>query len=145
MKYIFILITIFFLTFPLNAEPTKQWLTDFVAASETARQPKATDADIERYLSMMADDLLDVHTQYNVEIDKDTLRKGLKNNRETMVSVVETIEDLILGSDTAVLVVNETSSYYRRGTLKNFTGRTILVLHFNDAGLIKVMRRYLHQ
>ena len=140
------LISILLFSSSLRAEPTKEWLTNFVAASETARKVDASDKDIENYLAMMADDLLDVHVQYNVQFEgKEPLRKGLYTKRETMISVEESIEDMILGTDTAVIVVNETSSYYKREQVRNFKGRTIFVLHFNENGLVKEMRRYLHQ
>lgn len=133
-------------SFPAQAEPSKEWLTQFIAASETARKPDASDKDIEDFLTMLADDFLDVHVQYNVQFEgKESLRKGLYSKRETMISVEESIEDMILGTDTAVIVVNENSSYYKREQIRNFKGRTILVLHFNDNGLVKEMRRYLHQ
>jgi len=133
-------------SFTSNAEPTKEWIIQFVKASENSKKPNATEEDIEVFLAMMSDDILDVHVQYDVEKKgKEKFRKSLLSSRSRMIGVKKSIEDMILGSDTAVVVVNEESSYYKNDIVKNFKGRTILVLHFNKEGVVKEMRRFLHQ
>jgi hypothetical protein len=62
-----------------------------------------------------------------------------------MVSVVEAIENIIIGTDTAIVVVNEDSKYYKNDKLKHYKGRTIFVLEFNQQDLIMKMSRYMDQ
>ncbi|WP_286235666.1 nuclear transport factor 2 family protein [Thalassotalea sediminis] len=141
--YVFIFLTLTF-TFSVKAEPSSDLIKAFISASEKARQPDFKAKDLEYYLSFFTDDFTDHHIAYGVSFTgKDNLRKGIIGKSASMVSVVETIEDIVLGTDTAVVVVNEDSKYYKNGKLKHFKGRNILVLEFNDQGLITQMRRYL--
>ena len=60
-----------------------------------------------------------------------------------MVSVKEVIDSIVLGTNTAVVVVNENSKYYKNDRLKDYKGRTILLLEFDQDDLITHMRRYM--
>jgi hypothetical protein len=141
--YIFIFLTLI-LTFTVKAEPSSDLIKSFISASVKARQPDMKSEDLEYYLTFFTDDFTDHHIAYGVSFTgKDSLRKGIIRNSASMVSVVETIEDIVLGTDTAVVVVKEDSKYYKNGKLKHFKGRNILVLEFDDQGLITQMRRYL--
>ncbi|WP_440056957.1 nuclear transport factor 2 family protein (plasmid) [Pseudoalteromonas sp. T1lg65] len=127
-----------------KAMPTSEQIHAFVAASEQARSPTGDKAAVEKYLAYFTPDYTDHHIAYDVSFTGlEQLRKGIENKRSTMVSLSETVEDIILGTNTAVVVVNEDSKYYKKDKLKHFKGRTILVLEFNDQGLISQMRRYL--
>ena len=140
---IFVLLTLA-CTFVVKANPSPELIKQFISASEKARQADSNAKDLEFYLDFFIDDFTDHHIAYGVSFTgKDKLRKGIINNRTSMVAVVETIEDVIIGTNTAVVVVNEDSKYYKKGKLKHFKGRNILVLEFNDQGLITQMRRYL--
>lgn len=131
-------------TFAVKAEPSSDLIKSFILASEKARQPDAKSKELEYYLDFFTDDFTDHHIAYGVSFTGiDNLRKGIVRNSALMVSVVETIEDIVIGTNTAVVVVNEDSKYYKNGKLKHFNGRNILVLEFNDKGLITQMRRYL--
>ena len=141
--YVFIFLTLT-LTFTVKAETSSDLIKSFIMASEKARQPDAKSDHLEHYLAFFTDDFTDHHIAYGVSFTgKDVLRKGIIRNSASMVSIVETIDDIILGTDTAVVVVNEDSKYYKNGKLKHFKGRNILVLEFNEQGLITQMRRYL--
>jgi TPP-dependent indolepyruvate ferredoxin oxidoreductase alpha subunit len=132
------------LTFSVKAAPSIKLIKAFISASENARQPDSKKKALEEYLAFFTDDFTDHHIAYGVLFKgKDKLRKGIVSSGTSMVSVVETIEDIVLGTDTAVVVVNEDSKYYKKGKLKHFKGRNILVLEFNEQGLITQMRRYL--
>lgn len=126
------------------AQPTTELITKFISASEKARQKNATQQDIDHFLAFLSDDMTDHHIPYNVSFTgKQHLRDGFKRKAKTMISVKERIEDIVLGTSTAVVVVNEDSKYYKRDKLKHYLGRTILVLEFNEQGLISSMRRYI--
>ncbi|KTF10041.1 nuclear transport factor 2 family protein [Pseudoalteromonas sp. H105] len=131
-------------TFAAKASPSPDLIKQFISASESARQPDADTKELEFYLNFFTDDFTDHHIAYGVSFTgKETFRKGLMSKRASMVSVKETIEDVILGTNTAVVVVNEDSKYFKKGKLKHFKGRNILVLELNNQGLITQMRRYL--
>lgn len=127
-----------------QAEPSLLFLNAFVTASEQARQPDATQDEVEAYLAFMADDLVDHHIAYARSFHgKAHLRGGIKQKAMSMVSISQSIESIVLGSSTAIVVVTEDSEYYKDEKLKRFQGRTILVLEFDEDGLISQMRRYL--
>lgn len=69
----------------------------------------------------------------------ENLVRKLPNN----ISFSVEVEDLIVGTSTAVVVLNGESEYKKEGEYKRFAGRTIIVLEFDEQGLIKEMRRYL--
>jgi ketosteroid isomerase-like protein len=141
--YIIIILTFTF-SVSVKAIPSSELIKSFISASEKARQPNFKAKDLENYLAFFTDDFTDHHIAYGVSFSgKDKLKKGIIEKSASMVSLVETIEDIVLGTDTAVVVVNEDSKYYKNGKLKHFKGRNILVLEFNAQGLIIQMRRYL--
>lgn len=128
----------------VSANPTKDLVKEFVAAYVAVKQPKMNKIDLQHYFSYMEDDITDFHAAYGVTIKgKDKQRKGMIKKAQKMISFSLDIESITVGSETAVVVVNEDSKYYKNEKLKHFKGRTIMVLEFNDKGLIKHMRRYL--
>ena len=139
-----ILCMVFFFATATHAQPTTELIERLITASEKARQPDMQIHDVETYLAFLSEDLIDYHAAFNRTFSgKAHLRKGIVNKAASMVSISENIESIILGTDTAIVVVNEDSKYYKKGELKYFKGRTILVLEFNQQGLISQMRRYL--
>ena len=125
------------------AETPNDLVKSFIAAYEAAHQPKATDKDLDHYFSFMSDDIVDEHVAYRViSKGKDKPRKNLKAYALRTVSWTETIESIILGSETAVVAVITDSKYYKNDKLKHFVGRTLWVLEFNEQGLINYIRRY---
>jgi hypothetical protein len=140
-----ILLTLSF-TLSVKASPTEDLIKAFVSASESARQHGAKDEALANYLSFFTDDFTDNHASYGVSFTgKEHHRKGLINKGSSMVSVVEAIENIIIGTDTAIVVVNEDSKYYKNDKLKHYKGRTIFVLEFNEQDLIVKMSRYMDQ
>ena len=137
-----------FATFALSTiahgEPSSKSVTAFFAAYEQARQPDAKSDDLEAFLAFLADDLTDHHHAYaRVFEGKAHLRNGIRQKSQSMVSLSQEIEQLVIGTSVAVAVVNEDSRYYKDDELKRFQGRTIFVLIFDQSGLITEMRRYL--
>ena len=129
---------------PAKAAPTIELIEAFVAASVQARQPDMRQEDLEHYLSFMSDDVVDYHAAYDRSFNgKSHLEKGIPNKAASMISMQQTIEHVLLGSNTAVVVVNEASEYIKDGEPKLFLGRTILVLEFDSSDSITHMRRYL--
>lgn len=131
-------------TFPVAAQPSKALIESFILASEQARQKQASTEAINRYLAFFRDDFTDHHPKYGVSFTgTDNLKKGIINKGKSMVSVKEVIDNIVLGSNTAVVVVNENSKYYKNDRLKHYKGRTILLLEFDQDDLITHMRRYM--
>ncbi|MFK8053326.1 MAG: nuclear transport factor 2 family protein [Woeseiaceae bacterium] len=132
------------ITAPVHAEPSAAFVSAFIAASEQARQPAATTEDLDAFLAFLADDVTDHHIAYARSFEGTAhLKKGIPQKVASMVSIAQDIESIILGSNTAVVVVNERSEYYRNETLRQYEGRTILILRFDEEGLINEIRRYL--
>ena len=133
-------------TLSVKAAPTEGLIKAFISASEDARQHDAKEEALAKYLSFFTDDFTNNHPSYGVSFTgKEHFRKGLINKGSSMVSVVESIENIIIGTDTAKVVVNEDSKYYKNNKLKHYKGRTIFVLEFNEQGLIVKMSRYMDQ
>ncbi len=147
MKHVQILAALTFLsvmTLPVSAKPTEALVRSFISASEQARQKQASTEAINHYLSFFKADFTDHHPTYGVLFKgTENLKNGIISKGASMVSVEEVISDIVLGTDTAVVVVNEDSKYYKNERLKHFKGRTILVLEFDQDDLITNMRRYI--
>lgn len=127
-----------------QAKPSIDLVKAFILASEKTRQPDMEKEDLERYLAFMSDEVIDYHAAYGRSFTgKDHFRKGIVKKVASMVSMAKNIEGIVLGTHTAVVIVEEDSKYYKNGVLKHFKGRTILVLEFNNQDLISQMRRYL--
>jgi ketosteroid isomerase-like protein len=145
-KFSIVFLLSLFLPFATSAQvqPSVDLVNAFISASEKTRQPDMKKEDLEGYLAFMSDDVVDYHAAYGRTFSgKEHFRKGIVKKSAAMISMVETIESIVLGSNTAVVVVNEDSKYHKNGAIKHFKGRTILVLEFNEQGLISQMRRYL--
>ena len=128
----------------VEAKPTSDFLHQFIQASETARQPKATESDVDAFLDYFAEDFTDHHVAYGVSFEgKQHMKDGIMSYAKRMVSLSETVEDVILGSHTAVISVLADSKYYKDEQLKHFKGRNLLVLEFDEQGKISSLRRYL--
>lgn len=145
-KYITIYFLSLFLIFTAStqAKPSVDLVKAFIYASEKTRQLDMKMEDLEGYLAFMSDEVIDYHTAYGRSFTgKDHFQKGIVKKVASMVSTAKNIESIVLGTHTAVVLVEEDSKYYKNGVLKHFKGRTILILEFNDQGLISQMRRYL--
>ena len=117
---------------------------DFIRAKDVASQPQKSLEDVEAYLAFMTEDISDVHVAYSVTREgKDTIRRGLVESTRVKFHSSFQIESMSLGSDVAVVEYTEASQYVKDDELVDFSGRTIIVLEFNDEGLISQMRRYL--
>jgi hypothetical protein len=131
-------------TISAQAQPSVELVNAFITASERTRQPDMKNEDLEGYLAFMSDEVIDYHAAYGRTFTgKEHFRKGIVKKAASMISLAENIESIVLGSTTAVVVVNEDSTYHKNGAIKHFKGRTILVLEFDEQDLITHMSRYL--
>ena len=146
-KYILLLIISYLSVFlTVHAKPSTDLIKEFVQAFESARKPDTTTADIEHYFSFMADDVSDYHAAYDVIIDgKDRPRISMMTKAKERTSYQVNIEEIALGSSSAVLILFEDSNYYKDGKLKHFQATTLYLLEFNEQDLIQNMWRYPHQ
>ena len=88
----------------VEAKPTSEFLHEFILSSETARQPKATESDVDAFLDYFAEDFTDHHVAYGVSLEgKQPLKDGIMSYAKRMVSLSENVEDVMLGSHTAVI------------------------------------------
>ena len=126
------------------AQASFQTVLDFIAAQEAVYQPEATSADIEYYLAYMVDEITDHHAAYGVTLEgKDVFRDNLPDKARSSITYRIEVEDVTIGSRVAVVTFVEESRSRDGAEVVDFTGRTIMVLEFNETGLIQHMRRYL--
>ncbi|WP_133566460.1 nuclear transport factor 2 family protein [Marinicella litoralis] len=126
------------------AAPSQELIQSFVTAISAANQPTTTEDDLKHYFTFMTDDVTDFHAAYGVTMSgKEGPMKNMLKNVANKRSFKVNLSDVILGSDTAVMVLNEESVYLKNGQTKNFKGRTLWVLEFNEHDKIKHIRRYL--
>ncbi|MEM8484377.1 MAG: nuclear transport factor 2 family protein [Bacteroidota bacterium] len=129
---------------PVLAQVDAMRVQAFVLAKEAAGQPDKTAADVEAYLAFLTEDVSDVHVVYGVTLDgKEKIRSTHLESTRVKFEFRLGIESITMGTNVAIVEYIESSQYVRRDELVDFTGRTILVMEFNDAGAVHHMRRYL--
>ena len=100
--------------------------------------------DVERYLAYMSDDITDYHAAYGVTLEgKDVFRRSFPEKARSSITYRIEVENVIVGSNVAVVEYKEAAKSKEGDTITEFLARTIMVLEFEDTGLIKHMRRYL--
>jgi ketosteroid isomerase-like protein len=126
------------------AENHREKVDGFMKAMQQVYQPQATSKNIDDLFAFMTDDITDYHAAYGVTmVGKEKKRKGLQQKAIDSISYELTVENIIMGTDTAIIEFKEDANYIKNGKPKHFLGRTIMVFEFNEQGLIKHMRRYL--
>lgn len=140
-----LLLLLMLLNFNVWAEPVaRQTIDDFMAAHTAVYQPDMGEAEMDRYLGFMADDITDFHAAYGVTLEgKTPYRNGLPSKARDNLSFTVDIHDVVLGENIAVIDFTEQVSESVDGETQSTQVRTILVLEFNEDGLISHMRRYL--
>jgi len=125
------------------ADITENKIKSFILAQEAMYQPKMTSDDIERYLSYMTEDFTDHHAAYNVTMKgKESDRKNMPEMVKSIVNYKFEIEDIIIGRGTAIVSYFEIFKENKGKNLVSKNLRTIMVLEFNEDGLINHIRRY---
>jgi ketosteroid isomerase-like protein len=141
------LLTLLFLV--LNSQSSiadnhREKVDRFMNAMQQVYQPQATSKDLDDLFAFMTDDVTDYHAAYGVTmVGKEKKRKGLQQKAIDSINYELSVESIIMGTDTAIIEFKEDAKYIKNGKPKLFLGRTIMVLEFNEDGLIKHMRRYL--
>ncbi len=144
MKIVLLILVCFVFANPVLAQVDAARVQAFVEAKEAAGQPNKTAADVEAYLAFLTEDISDAHVVYNVTLDgKEKIRSTLMTSNRVKFHFSLDIESITMGTNVAIVEYLEASQYVRRDELVDFAGRTIMVVEFNDAGLIHHMRRYL--
>jgi len=126
--------------------PTKALVLNFMNAFEAIYQPEMTKDTLDKYYNFMTSDVIDYHMAYNV-VRKGAegikrSRKGLLNKAKSSIHYKLEVESIIIGSSTAVVVYREDARYIKNEKIKDFKGRTIQILEFDEHAKIKLMRRY---
>jgi ketosteroid isomerase-like protein len=128
---------------PALAEtPDKRGIAAFVAAAQKATSTGEPE-DIEAYVAFMTPDVVDEHVPYGVEFTgRDFFRENLPNKAQTVVSLTYSLDRIVRGQDFA-LVSYDYESIERAGEeTVTYTGRWILSLEYDEAGLVKRIRRF---
>jgi len=129
-----------------NEPINKELIVNFMTKFEMIYQPDMNESDLDNYFNFMTDDVVDHHVAYNVIrsglAGRNKARKGLLKKAKNSIQYELEIESISIGTSTAVVVYIEHAKYIKDKKIKNFKGRTIQVLEFDDSNKIKVMRRY---
>lgn len=126
-----------------HAEFTTRTAYDFMAA-QTNVYKTGTPENVEQFVAYLSDDIKDVHVAYNREFSgKDHFRENMPRKSKALISYEKQVSQIILGTNVAIIIYNEqTQENKRDGRVSNYKGRTIMVLDFDDNGLITQMKRY---
>ncbi len=149
-KNIIVLILLLMITYCQTglANTDKKIVERFMSAMQQAYQPQkspqAITKQLDAYFAFMAEDITDYHAAYGVTIKgTEKSRNGLQQKALDSISYELTIKTIIIGTDTAIIEFKEDAKYIKNGKPKHFLGRNIMLLEFNDDGLIQHIRRYL--
>ncbi len=130
-------------TMPACAEFTAETAHDFLQA-QAAIYSDASEENVERFVAFMSDDITDVHFAYGREFSgKDHFRKNMPQKAAALLSYDCRISQIMMGTNVAVVAYHErTQEKKADGAIRNYSGRTIMVIEFNDDGLVTQLRRY---
>ena len=112
--------------------------------SQTAIYKNASENNIEYFLSFMDDEVKDIHVAYNRTFTgKEHFRKNMPNKAKALLSYERQISQVIIGNKVAIAIYHEqTKEKKKDGKINSYNGKTIVVLDFDDDGLITQMKRY---
>jgi len=148
-----LIFSILILTFSFSSSAktfTTEQLTElanaFVNAKNARQQPNTRLEDIDNYLSLLADDFVDEHIKYNVTVNnKDELRQSMiAKMADKVISSSINITELMTGSNVAFVKMVEEGKVKPQHLDKviDYKVTNIVSLEFNEAGLIKHIRRH---
>lgn len=118
----------------------------FVAAKNARQQPNTTTKEIEYFISLLADDLIDEHVKFKFTYtDKSKLREDMisKLKDEVINSNIE-INEIMVGANVVFIKMTEMGKVKPAHLDKiiEYTTTNIVSLEFNESGLIKHIRRH---
>ncbi|WOH35935.1 nuclear transport factor 2 family protein [Thalassotalea fonticola] len=149
-KIILVFLTIFSMTAHakniFNAEQLEELAQNFVQAIDARQQPKTTIADIDNYLSLLADDFIDEHIKFKFTYtDKVKLKEDMiaKMAGEIIYSSIK-IDEMIVGGNAAFIKMTETikGKPAHLDKVIEYSVTNVVTLEFNDKGLITHIRRH---
>lgn len=118
----------------------------FVDAKNARQQPDSDAEDIERFLTLLADEFVDEHIKFGVTItDKSELRAGMlkKLDDEVFYSQIE-IEQVMTGRNVVFIKYVESAKVkpFHLDDVIEYSSTNIVSLEFDEQGLIKHIRRH---
>ncbi|WP_240222976.1 hypothetical protein [Rheinheimera hassiensis] len=131
---------------PLSEAELRQKAEAFIQAKNARQQPGTTIADIDHFISFLADKFIDEHIKFNVTItDKAELREGmiLKMEDEVFFSEIK-ITQMMVGRNVVFVKYTEHAKVKpgHMDKVVEYTSSNIMSLEFNDDGFIKHIRRH---
>ncbi|USE69444.1 hypothetical protein CTT31_10015 [Pseudoalteromonas maricaloris] len=118
----------------------------FVAAKNSRQQPNTTIKEIENYISLLSDDFIDEHVKFKFTYtDKSKLREDMINKLkdEVIHSSIE-INEVMVGANVVFVKMTESGKVKPAHLDKTieYSKTNIVSLEFNQAGLVKHIRRH---
>ncbi|MBR8843650.1 MULTISPECIES: nuclear transport factor 2 family protein [unclassified Pseudoalteromonas] len=118
----------------------------FVAAKNARQQPNTTIKEIENYISLLSDDFIDEHVKFKFTYtDKSKLREDMINKLkdEVIHSSIE-INEVMVGANVVFVKMTESGKVKPAHLDKTieYSKTNIVSLEFNQAGLVKHIRRH---
>ena len=128
---------------PAHAQFTAETAYSFLSA-QAAVYREGSSESVEKFVAYMTNDVRDIHVTYGREFTgKDHFRKNMPEKAKALLSYDRQISQISMGTNVAVLIFHEQSRERKRdGEIRDYNGRTIMVIDFNDEGLITTLRRY---
>jgi len=116
---------------------------DFLSA-QAAVYKEGSSASVERFVAFLAEDVKDFHVAYGREFSgKEHFRENMPRKAQALIEYERKISQVNVGTNVAIAIFHERSKERKQdGVVKDYDGRTIVVLDFNDEGLITQIRRY---
>ncbi len=126
-----------------RADFTAKTAHEFMAA-QTSVYKSGTARSVEKFVAFLSEDIRDIHVAYGREFKgKDFYRKNMPRKAKALAFYDRRVRQVTLGTNVAIIVFDEHSKEKKSdGRIKEYRGRTILVVDFNDKGLVTQMRRY---
>ena len=130
----------------LSEEQLKDLTQQFIAAKNARQQPDSTAADVEHFLSFLADEFLDEHVKFNVIFSsKEELRESMlaKLEDKMFFSNIDILE-MMTGRNVTFVKFKEHAKGQPVHMDKpiEYTAINIMSLEFNETGKIKHIRRH---
>ncbi len=127
-----------------SSEFTAATAIDFLEAQANVYQ-SGTEESVEIFVTFLSDDIRDIHVAYGREFSgKDFFRKNMPIKAKSLLHYEREILDIMMGTNVAVVAYRENTKEQKSdGRVSEYSGRTIMVINFNDEGLVTVMRRYM--
>lgn len=132
-----------FFSAPLSASgPTKLEVAALIEANQQAKRTGAQE-DIERFVSLLAEDVVDEHVNYGVTFSgRDFFRENIPGKAQSIVDLSYELDRIILGQSMAVVSYDYRSVEKSGEETMSYTGTWILTLEYDENGLVSRIRRF---